>query len=81
MGKYDSISMAALTWIFPKEEIPFTYSPLPNRELEAQSELQKGSIEKPPQLQESQDRALTKPDAELQLPQEPVGYLDRDNSF
>ncbi len=50
--------------------------PLPNPELEAQSELQPQSIVQPPQTQKSVDRAKPKSDPELQLSQEPVGYLE-----
>ena len=61
----------------PNPELEAQSHPLPTPELEARSELQKESIEKPPQLQESQDRAKPSPDAEIQLPQEPVGgYLE-----
>ncbi len=60
----------------PKPKLEAQSQPLPNLELEARSELQKGSIEKPPQSQKSQDWAKPSPDAELQLPQEPVGYLE-----
>ena len=50
--------------------------PLPNPELEAQFELQKESIVQPPQPQKLVDRAKPKSHPELQLPQEPVGYLE-----
>ena len=64
--------------IKPKDQLAShpAVQPLPNPELEAQSELQKESIEKLPQLQKSVDRAKPKSDPELQLPREPVGYLE-----
>ena len=64
--------------IKPKDQLAShpAVQPLPNPELEAQSELQKESIEKLPQLQKSVDRAKPKSDPELQLPLEPVGQLE-----
>ena len=64
--------------IKPKDQLASqkVVQPLPNPELEAQSELQKESIVQPPQPQKSVDRSKQKSDSELQLPQEPVGYLE-----
>ena len=63
--------------IKPKDQLASqpAVQPLPT-ELEAQSELQKESIEKPSQLQKSVGRAKQKSDPELQLSREPVGYLE-----
>ncbi len=60
----------------PMSKLEAQSQPLLTPELEARFELQKESIEKPPQLQESQDRAKPKSDPELQLPLEPVGQLE-----
>lgn len=75
--------------IKPKDQLVSqkVVQPLPNPELEAQSQVQKESIVQPPQPQKSVDWAKQKPDPEIQLPQEPVGYLeslatiDRENSI
>ena len=64
--------------IKPKDQLASqpVVQPLPNSELEAKSQVQKESIVQPPQTQKLVDRAKTKSDPELQLPQEPVGYLE-----
>ena len=64
--------------IKPKDQLAShpAVQPLPKPELEAQSELQKESIENLTQLKKSVDRAKPKSDPELQLPGEPVGYLE-----